>query len=110
MITVKCPDCGKKIIWDDFQPMTIKCPDCGREFSVKGALRENIKKREGGIQAKIFRCPHCNATLSRRWFIKCSECGYWVFGNFSMNSKLLFIGVVILGYIFISWYFFHLIH
>ncbi len=110
MIIVKCPDCGRKIIWDDFQPTTIKCPDCGREFDVKEALRENIKKREEGLQARVFRCPHCNAILDRAWFIKCSNCGYWVFGSFSISSKVLFIGTVILGYLLLSWYFFHLMH
>ena len=110
MITLKCPSCGKKIIWDDFQPTTIKCPKCGETITVRQGLKDNIRIREKDSPDETFKCPRCNAPIKRRWFIKCSECGYWIFGRFSINGIWLFIGAILIGYSILSYYYISVIH
>jgi len=105
MLVIKCPMCGKKTVWDDFQPTDIRCGGCGERLNMHREFKKNIELRELGEQGKIFKCPHCRAIVSRRWFIQCKQCNYWLFGPFSFNGKWPFIlGVAIVYIIFSIFY------
>ncbi|HPW69040.1 MAG: hypothetical protein WDA72_02455 [Desulfomonilia bacterium] len=106
MIVITCHSCGKKVVWDDFQPMHVKCPSCRADLNVKASLQQNIRDREmpqeGG---KIYRCPHCKGLVPRRWFVQCRHCSHWLFGPASFSGKWPFIlGAAIVYLLFTVYY------
>ncbi|MCD6570839.1 MAG: hypothetical protein J7L53_09080 [Deltaproteobacteria bacterium] len=105
MVTVRCPTCGKKIVWDDFQPITIKCSECGETFNVHQALKDNIRRREQEAGRKTYHCPHCRGAISRRWFIRCPECGRYLFGRFTLHGNWLWVATLIIGYLLLTYYY-----
>lgn len=105
MIAIMCPKCGKKVIWDDFQPMDIKCPKCRQDLNLRASFKENIRVREMGPDKDVCRCPHCKNIVPRRWFIKCSECGYLLFGPASFSGKWPFVLGVATVYILFTIYY-----
>ncbi len=34
MTTVKCPECGGKMVWNGYRPLFPSCKDCGKSFHV----------------------------------------------------------------------------
>ncbi len=107
MIVIKCPTCGKKVVWDDFQPGVVKCPKCRQDISMMDSFKESIRIREFGEDQKKERCPYCKGDISRRWFVKCPKCSRFVFGNFSFSGKWPFmIGLAIL-YLLFSLFFYY---
>ncbi|HOJ15464.1 MAG TPA: hypothetical protein PLS81_03155 [Deltaproteobacteria bacterium] len=110
MMTVTCPTCGKKIVWDDFQPLEIKCSKCGERLNLHREFRRNIEIREHGLPGRRFSCPRCRTVISRRWFVKCPGCNYWVFGPFVFYDKLaaaLLIGIAYVVFSAIYLIYFH---
>jgi uncharacterized protein (DUF983 family) len=110
MFVVKCPTCGKKTVWDDFQPTDIRCGKCGERLNVHKELKRNISVREQTDVGIINYCPHCRGVVRRRWFIKCPNCNYWLLGPFSFYDKLavtLLIGVVYIIFSVIYLVYFH---
>ncbi len=105
MIVIKCHSCGKKVVWDDFQPMHVKCPNCRTDLSVKASLQQNIRDREIQEGRKFYHCPHCKGLVPRRWFIRCRHCHYWLFGPASFSGKWPFIlGAAIVYLLFTAYY------
>ena len=102
MFIVKCPTCGKKIVWDDFQPTDIRCSKCGERLNVHNELKRNIDLREQGETGKILYCPRCRGLIKRRWFMKCPHCNYWLFGPFSFYDKLALALLIGMAYIVFS--------
>lgn len=109
MIVMKCPTCGKKVVWDDFQPMNIKCPSCRHDLSVRTSLKESIERRKLQSGEKIHYCPRCKGIVSRTWFARCPKCRYWLFGpvNFHGNWPF-FIGLSIIYLLFSLYYAFYI--
>ncbi|MGC9324620.1 MAG: hypothetical protein ACP5G0_07715 [Desulfomonilia bacterium] len=105
MLVVKCPLCGKRIIWDDFQPTEIVCPQCGERLDLHRSFKKNIELREMAEGKKIRYCPHCSERVSRLWFIKCRSCGYWLFGPITFHGKWPFILALIAGYLALTLYY-----
>ncbi|HNY64553.1 MAG TPA: hypothetical protein PKM41_03890 [Deltaproteobacteria bacterium] len=105
MIAVKCPNCGKKVVWDDFQPMSVKCPKCRTDISVREGFRENIRERERDPNAVIHYCPKCRSVIPRRWFHQCAKCQYWLFGPVHFHGKWPFvIGLAVVYMVFTAFY------
>jgi phage FluMu protein Com len=105
MIVMKCQSCGKKVVWDDFQPMDIKCPNCRADLNVRTSLKQNIRDREVHNSRKLYYCPHCKGLVPRRWFIRCAHCQHWLFGPASFSGKWPFIlGVAIIYLLFTVYY------
>lgn len=102
MITITCPSCGKKLVWDDFQPLQIRCTKCGERINVHKAFKQNIHVREHGSTRGRIVCPHCRAVIPRRWFVKCPSCGYWVFGKAAFYDKLATVILIGIAYIIFS--------
>jgi phage FluMu protein Com len=108
MIAVKCTNCGKKVVWDDFQPLGIMCPKCRTIINVRDGYKENIKERERDPNAKIYHCPHCHNIVPRLWFHQCAKCQYYLFGPLNFNGKWPFVvGLAVFYAIFTAcyWYF-----
>ena len=105
MIVVKCRTCGKKILWDDFQPMKISCPNCRADVYVRTSLRQNIQERELKEGRKAHYCPHCEGLVPRRWFARCPHCRYWLFGPASFSGTWPFVlGLAVLYLMFTVYY------
>lgn len=110
MITIKCPACGNKMVWDDFQPVDIKCTKCGERMNLHRELKRNIEVREHGEPGLLYYCPRCRGVIGRRWFLKCPKCNYWVFGPFVFYDKLavaLLIGIAYLAFSAVYLIYFH---
>lgn len=110
MLTIKCPTCGKKTVWDDFQPTDIRCAKCGERLNIHRELKRNIEIREYGEPGKRFYCPRCKGVINRRWFLKCPHCSYWLFGPFAFYDKLaaaLLIGVAYIALSVVYLIYFH---
>lgn len=105
MIVIKCPMCGKKVVWDDYQPMQIKCPKCRHDLDVRSSYKENIRVRVEGEGPKIYRCPKCKALIRRRWFVQCGECGRFILGPVSFSGKWPFVLAVTAGYLAVTAYY-----
>ncbi len=105
MVTVRCPTCGKTIIWDDFQPTTIKCTGCGESFDVRQGLKDNILRREQEAGKEIYCCPHCRGRISRRWFIRCPSCNRYIFGRFTIHKNWLWVFACVAGYLLLTYYY-----
>jgi len=105
MITITCPVCGTKVVWDDFQPSDIRCPKCRENLNLHRSLKDNLERREMEATGRKYHCPHCYGLVYRRWFIKCPHCGYWLFGKFNFHGKWYFIVSVIIAYLAFSAYF-----
>jgi DNA-directed RNA polymerase subunit RPC12/RpoP len=102
MLVIKCPICGKRIVWDDFQPTDIRCSSCGERLNIHREFKKNIDLRNQTDAGKIFKCPRCRGIISRRWFMQCPHCRYWLFGPFSFHGKWPFVLMVALVYIIFS--------
>jgi uncharacterized protein (DUF983 family) len=110
MMTVTCPACGKKTVWDDFQPDEIRCSRCGERLNLHREFRRNIEIRERGVLGVRFYCPRCRGVIARRWFLKCPQCNYWVFGPLAFYDKLavaLLIGIAYLAFSAVYLIYFH---
>ncbi len=105
MIVIKCPTCGNKIVWDDFQPMDIMCPNCRHNVNLRTSFKENIRIREMGPIGDVCCCPRCDTIVSRRWFVRCEKCGYWLFGPVSFHGNWPFILGLGIMYIMFSIYY-----
>ena len=105
MIAVKCPNCGKKVVWDDFQPMSVKCPTCRTDIAVREAYKENIKERERDPNAVIRYCPHCHNVVPRLWFHQCGRCRYWLFGPINFHGNWPFVAGLAVIYLFFTAYY-----
>ncbi|HQH99949.1 MAG TPA: zf-TFIIB domain-containing protein [Deltaproteobacteria bacterium] len=105
MIVMKCPKCGRKVVWDDFQPMDIKCPGCRADLNVRTSLRESIERRRLQSGEKIHYCPRCKGIVPRRWFTRCPKCRYWLFGPVTFHGNWPFvIGISVIYLIFALYY------
>jgi len=105
MIVMKCQTCGKKMVWDDFQPPDVRCTGCGEYLNVHASLRKNIELREMAQGKKIRYCSHCNGIVSRRWFIRCPHCRYWLFGPAYFHGNWPFIlGLALIYLMFTAYY------
>ncbi|HPC47890.1 MAG TPA: hypothetical protein PLW83_07575 [Deltaproteobacteria bacterium] len=102
MITVTCPSCGRKVVWDDFQPMEIRCTKCGEKINVHREFRRNIEIREHGRPGVRLYCPRCRSVVPRRWFVRCPSCHYWVFGPLVFYDKLAAALLIGIAYIVLS--------
>ncbi|HDP24341.1 MAG TPA: hypothetical protein ENN34_02750 [Deltaproteobacteria bacterium] len=110
MLVVKCPQCGKKIVWDDFQPVAFACPRCGERLNLHTSLKKNIEQREMSQQGTIRLCPHCEGIVSRRWFIRCPHCSYWLFGPVRFHGRWPFIMALVASYIAVTVYYVLYVH
>ncbi len=110
MISVRCPSCGKQLIWDDFQPASFRCTQCGTPLNVHQGLKANIRQRELVETGNLRRCPFCEGVVSRRWFVRCSACGHWLFGRFSIHGKWLFILNLAAAYLALTLYYVLVVH
>lgn len=110
MIVMKCPSCGKKVVWDDFQPVDIRCPNCGETLNVHSSLRKNLELRELGQGKTIRYCPHCKGIVTRRWFIRCPHCRYWLFGPAYFHGNWPFILGLALVYSIVTLYYVLCVH
>lgn len=105
MIVMKCPECGKKVVWDDFQPTDIRCPGCGKDLNVHACLKKNIELRELTQGKRIRHCSRCNGIVPRRWFTRCPHCGYWLFGPVSFHGNWpFFLGLAFIYLMFTLYY------
>lgn len=95
MIVVTCENCGRKIIWDDFQPTAIRCPNCDRLIDVHQSLRRNLTERARIEKQAFFRCAGCGAYVAARWFRACPECHRIMLGGWAVHRKWL--GAFVLG-------------
>lgn len=102
MLVITCPTCGKKIVWDDFQPTEIRCSKCGEHLNLHREFKKNIEMRDQADKGRIIHCPRCRGIVNRRWFIRCTHCGYWLFGPFSFHGKWPFILMLALVYLVFS--------
>jgi DNA-directed RNA polymerase subunit RPC12/RpoP len=105
MITLKCPECGEKVLWDDFQPAILQCPICKKQFSVHQGLKDNIRRREEGEQKLSYRCPFCRGFISKRWFTLCPKCGKYVFGKHCIHPRWFWISAFITAYLLFTLYY-----
>jgi phage FluMu protein Com len=110
MIVMKCQSCGKKVVWDDFQPMDVRCPHCRADLNVRTSLKQNILDRELEEGRKFYYCPHCKGLVPRRWFIRCSHCQHLLFGPASFSGKWPFILGVAIVYLMFTLYYVIYIH
>lgn len=105
MIVMKCHSCGKKVVWDDFQPMSVRCPHCRAHLDVRSSFKQNIREREMLAARKTYYCPHCKKLVSRRWFIRCPHCRHWLFGPASFSGKWPFVLGLALMYLLFALYY-----
>lgn len=105
MIVMKCPTCGKNVVWDDFQPMNVRCPKCKTDLNVRTSLKESIERRNGQLKAKVYTCPQCKSIIPRRWFIRCRKCEYWLFGPVYFHGRWPFILGISIVYLLFSLYY-----
>jgi hypothetical protein len=105
MIAVKCPNCGKKVIWDDFQPLSVRCPKCRTDIMVREAFKENIRERERDPNLKISYCPKCRNIVPRLWFHQCGKCRYWLFGPLYFHGNWPFVAGLAVFYILFTAYY-----
>lgn len=105
MIVIKCPACGKKVVWDDFQPLSVNCPQCRQDLNVRTSLKESIERRMDPAGKKILRCPHCSGIVSGRWLTKCEKCGYRIVGPWSFSSWWPFSIALAVAYLMFALYY-----
>ena len=87
MLVIKCQNCQKRIIWDDFQADDVICPKCHEVAKVSSMLSDNIERREHDAENYYYHCPSCRHGIKSRLFKRCPGCGRLVMGRIALHTK-----------------------
>ncbi len=87
MLVIRCRNCSKRIIWDDFQAGEVICPKCNQVADVAASLADNIERRERELVVFRYHCPACRQGVNRRIAVRCPACGRWIWWRLALHIK-----------------------